>query len=194
MGRYRCADSLVFASFDVARQSKSNRLYRQANTTETKWHVTEDLSPMDGSKTVVLALDADNQVQGWIKSTTPTLIVRCKEKATEVFVWTGTSANVEGGSDEHTVRLRLDENTPTTEHWSESSNDQSLFAPDGSGLAKQLVGARILTFEFTPFNANPAVARFSLQGLEQHIQKVADVDVAVSNLCHVSTVKVQILE
>jgi hypothetical protein len=31
-----------------------------------------------------------------------------------------------------------------------------------------------LTFQFTPFDANPAVARFDLRGLETHLGKVAD--------------------
>lgn len=60
-----------------------------------KWHVTEEQSPMDDSKTVLLTLDSDDQIQGPLGSVRPSLIVRCKEKKTDVYAVTGMAADVE---------------------------------------------------------------------------------------------------
>lgn len=159
-----------------------------------KWHVTESRSPMDDSKTVVLALDSDDAIQGPIGSSKPTLIVRCKEGKTEVYVVTGMAASIEqdpdGGPEQsHTVRIRLDDNAPTSEDWSESNDHKALFASDlildqkgdiasytggAAEFAKQLAGAGKLTFEFTPFDGNPQTARFNLLGLRDHLNQAAD--------------------
>lgn len=82
----------------------------------------------------------------------------------------------EGGpSEDHQVRLRFDDNPPTTDRWSESTSHSGLFASDAVAFSKQLAGAQKFTFEFTPFDANPAVAQFDLKGLSSHFPKVAEV-------------------
>jgi hypothetical protein len=60
-----------------------------------KWHVTESRSPMDDSRTVILALDSADVIEGPIGSNKPTLIVRCKEGKTQIYVSTGMAASVE---------------------------------------------------------------------------------------------------
>ena len=64
-----------------------------------KWHLTETRSPIDDSKTEVLQVDAEEQIHGPLGEITPTLIVRCKEKKTVVYVDTGMAATVEEGLD-----------------------------------------------------------------------------------------------
>jgi hypothetical protein len=64
-----------------------------------KWHLTESHSPMDDSKTEVLRVDAEEQIHGPLGATTPTLIVRCKEKKTALYVETGMAASIEEGID-----------------------------------------------------------------------------------------------
>jgi type VI secretion system protein VasI len=128
---------------------------------------------MDGSKTVVLSRDAENEIQGWLGSNRPTLIVRCRERKTEAYIVTGAAASVEYDTDSHTVRLRFDDARPITQHWGASTDDKALFSPKGVELAKKLVDAKSLTFEFTPFNANPAIVHFKLEGLAPYLQKAA---------------------
>jgi len=137
------------------------------------WQVHEDRSPMDGSKRVVISRDAENDIQGWLRPKRPTLVVRCQEGKTAAYVVTGMAASVEYDTERHTVRLRFDEGNPTTQRWSESTDHEALFAPNPTQLAKQMLGSKALTFQFTPFNASPAIARFNLQGLGSHLQKVA---------------------
>jgi hypothetical protein len=129
---------------------------------------------MDGSKTVVLSNDAENDIDVWLGSERPSLIVRCQEGRTDAYVVTGTAASVEYDTDSHTVRLRFDEAGPTTQHWGESTDHQALFAPNGRSLAKQMRGATTLVFQFTPFNASPATAKFNVRGLDKHLGLVAE--------------------
>jgi hypothetical protein len=141
--------------------------------TEGQWRIREDKSPMDGSKTVVISRDAENDIETWLASKRPTLIVRCHERKTEAYVVTGTAASVEYGADTHTVRVRFDAAKPITQHWGASTDDNALFAPNGIEFAKKLVSSKSLVFEFTPFNASPAVAHFRLEGLGPYLQKAA---------------------
>jgi hypothetical protein len=159
-----------------------------------KWHVTESRSPMNDSKQVDLMLDAQDQIQGPLGMVRPSLIVRCKEKKTDVYVVTGMAADVEtdvegGPKDSHTVRVRLDSDPPMTLGWGESTDHKALFASDSiwgqdgevssfSGgaieFAKKIAGANTMTFEFMPFSGNPQVAAFVVQGLRVHLPKVAE--------------------
>jgi type VI secretion system protein VasI len=161
---------------------------------QDKWVVKEDRSPMDDSKTVVLSLDSDDVIQGPLGSSKPTLIVRCKEGKTQVYVSTGMAASVEqdldgGPVDYHTVRIRLDQADAFAEDWSESTDNKALFASDivfdqsggiaayeggAAEFAKQLANASMFTFQFTPFDGNTQTARFNVRGLRDHLNNLAE--------------------
>lgn len=152
----------------------------QASPTD-KWQVREERSPMDDSQIVVLTLDSENAVQGPSGTVKPSLIVRCQEKQTAVYVVTGMAASVEediegGPRDYHTVRTRLDDAPASTEpFWSESTDHNALFTDSESvGFAKKLAEAQRFTFQFTPFDGSPQVARFDLRGLDPHLHKLAE--------------------
>ena len=138
-----------------------------------QWQIKQDSSPMDGSKRIVISRDAENDIAGWLQSKRPSLIVRCQEGKTEAYIATGMAASVEYDTDSHTVRLRFDDGKPTTQHWGESTDHEALFAPNAIQIARELVGSKTLTFQFTPFDASPAVARFNLEGLAPYLQKAA---------------------
>jgi type VI secretion system protein VasI len=136
--------------------------------------------------------DAEEPIHGPLGATTPTLIVRCKEKKTDVYVETGMAASIEEGidggpSERHKVALRLDGNAARYEDWNESTDHKALFAdeseyrsdvvyPAGAvvKLAKELARAKTLTFQFTPLDGSPQVMHFDLRGLDSHIDKVAE--------------------
>lgn len=155
-----------------------------------KWHLTESRSPMDDSKTVVLSLDSEDLIRGPIGPVKPTLIVRCQEMKTTVYVITGMAARIEtdvdgGPSDYHKVRVRIDDGVASSESWTEATDHRALFAGDEIydinalkgwriAFAKKLAGATTLIFEFTPFDGSPQTARFDLRGLDTHLGKVAE--------------------
>lgn len=142
---------------------------------EGAWRLERSRSQLDDSETVVLYLDANEPIQAWLRSPVPTLFIRCKENKTEVYIRTETSANPELSSySQATVRLRLDKKPAFKQTWSESTDNEALFAPGAIELARKLAKAEILTFEFTPFNASPAVATFTVAGLGDHLGMVAE--------------------
>jgi hypothetical protein len=146
---------------------------------QDKWVVKEETSPMDSSKTVILTLKAENTIPSVTGQSRPSLIIRCKEGKTETYVSTGVPASVEedidgGPAADHHIRLRFDENPPIPDRWVESTNHGGLFATDGVSSAKQMAGAQKLTFEFTPFDANPAMIQFDLKGLASQLPTVAN--------------------
>src|SRR5579863_7010314 len=162
-----------------------------------KWHVATGKSPMDDLKTVVLSLDSEDLVEGPLGAVRPSLVVRCQEKSTDVYVVTGMAANIETEpdgtpSDTRKVRIRLDDG-PATDYysWKESADRKALFAAETvsggndfdertwqhhpvSEFAQQLAGARKMAFQFTPFDGSPQVARFDLSGLDTRLHQVGE--------------------
>jgi len=136
-----------------------------------KWHVSETKSEFDDSRTVVLSLDAENAVSGWIATATPKLVLRCKEGKTEAYVVTGMPATVETGElQRHTVRIRYDDNAAATVLMAQSTDNKALFFPSPISSIRHMLGSRMLIVGFTPFNANPVTARFVVEGLEAAVK------------------------
>lgn len=142
----------------------------------SKWSIQRSSSAMDDSKTVSLILDADNYIDAYYnKSEKPTLIIRCRENKTEIYIRTNVSANPELGLyNEFTVRIRLDEGKPFKQRWSESTDGKALFAPRSIALAKKISQSKIMLFEFTPYNSNSQLADFDVQGLEPYLKELAE--------------------
>jgi hypothetical protein len=73
----------------------------------------------------------------------------------------------------HIVRIRVDDQSPVAQSWSESTSGDSVFAPEPQQLAKLISAANNLAFEVTPFQSSAAVARFNVEGLDKLLDKVA---------------------
>jgi hypothetical protein len=113
-------------------------------------------------RSVAYELDADQQVRVWTTHVRPTLVVRCLNHKTEVFVFTETPAKLESTDGTHTVKLTFDDAAETDERWPDSEEHDALFAPDGTSLARRLASAHRLRFGFTPHNAAPVQVDFDL--------------------------------
>lgn len=86
-----------------------------------------------------------------------------------------TEEDIDGGpSDNHKVRVRLDNVNAGLEYWYESTDHKALFTTDGVAYAKQLAAATTFTFEVTPFDGSPLVARFDVRDSRDHLSKVAE--------------------
>jgi Type VI secretion system VasI, EvfG, VC_A0118 len=136
-----------------------------------KWQVSSGSSAMDDSPGQTLTLQAENQIQGWLKTETPTLLIRCRERKIDLIIHVGMSANVEYGGG-HTVRVRLDDRPPEKQNWSESTNNEALFAPRPLDLARRIAAAERMRFEFVPFNASPAIVEFDVHGLKEKLAEL----------------------
>jgi hypothetical protein len=138
------------------------------STDQDRWVHAETI--VRGARVVSYSLEAGAAVSGWLRNSMPTLKVVCTERqGTEVFVVTELPAVVEAG-DRRTVRLQFDDQEPVITSWVQSGNRQALLAPPEEArlLAERLAESRRFRFAFVPFNAEPAVARFTLRGFESH--------------------------
>jgi hypothetical protein len=118
-------------------------------------------------------LPAENTVAIWLNQVRPLLVVRCISNRTEVFVFTGSALKIEPDSEDHTVTYRFDDEPELSERWPDSAEHDALFAPNGTAIAQRVLGARSLRFGYTPHNAAPVVAQFSVSGLRELLEPVA---------------------
>lgn len=141
----------------------------QARPVADGWTVRQSQSEMTDQPTVVLSTVATNTVEGWLARSRPTLVVRCKEGAFDVYLRTGMPSSVEREVGEHTVRYRVGDREAVTESdWSASTDDGALFSPEPHALFERLTTAASLLVEWTPFHALPVRARFDVAGLGAH--------------------------
>lgn len=125
-----------------------------------------------GPSGVTFELAANEDVPVWRSRVRPILSVRCVGKAVEVFVMTHSAASVEN-SGQHTVQVSFDNRVVTPQTWEHSIDHDALFSPDGSALARQISGARTMSFAYTPFNASTVFAQFSVAGLNAQLETSA---------------------
>ncbi|MBI2820992.1 MAG: hypothetical protein HYX74_02090 [Acidobacteria bacterium] len=71
------------------------------------------------------------------------------------------------------MRVRFADAPPHRQRWTESSDNEALFAPNAIRMARDIAKAKTLRIEFIPFNASPAVVTFHVSGFEEHIGKMA---------------------
>jgi hypothetical protein len=127
----------------------------------------------DRRKSAAFELPAENSVTIWLGQVRPLLVVRCIDKRTEVFVFTGSALKIEPGTEDHTVTYRVGDEGEHTERWPDSAEHDALFAPDGAAFAQRLLRTSAFRFGYTPHNAAPAVANFSVAGLRELVEPVA---------------------
>lgn len=131
-------------------------------------------SAMDDTPGVVFSLQAEGPIAIWLKTVTPALVVRCQENRTDAYIRTYSAAQVEyGHTDSASVRVRWDDGTAASQRWMESTNNESIFAPNGVAFTRRLASAERLRVEFTPFNASPVVMDFDVRGFKEHAAQIA---------------------
>jgi hypothetical protein len=124
-------------------------------------------------KGVAFELRSVNKVAVWNAQAQPLLVVRCESNRLVTFVYTESQMQMEAQDENHTVRIRFDDEAEITERWADSSDHDALFAPDGAAFARRLMRARVLQFGFTPHNAPRALAEFHVDGLRELIEPAA---------------------
>lgn len=130
------------------------------------WQSSFGTSAFDDSKTVTLSLLADNPVDGWLTTYTPSLYLRCQEHKLDAYINVGMQINVEEGLFQSaTVRVRFDSEEEQDMVAAESTDGKALFLPDPSGIINSMLNHNKMTFGFIPFNASPVVTTFNLTGL-----------------------------
>ena len=126
--------------------------------------------------TAAFELPAENTVAIWMNYVRPILVVRCMNKRTETFVYTGSALRIEPNTEDHSVSFQFDGETASDEHWPDSAEHDALFAPDGAAFAHRVLAAKSFRFGYTPHNAEPVEAQFHVDGLGPLIDPAAAKD------------------
>lgn len=131
-----------------------------------KWTVSENTSPIDDSKTVIMRLIAESSVGSGYKEHLPTMILRCSENKTNAYINIGSFL----GSDTIRVLNRLDKNKAITKTWTISTDHKAIFAP-GSNVTyiKSLMKHNKLLIQLTPYSESPVMTTFDLRGLKEAV-------------------------
>jgi hypothetical protein len=162
-----------------------------------KWKVATTKDQMNDRSIVTATLQAETPARGWLTTTVPTLVVRCKtppptdplvgiakrtpflpvQPGLDVYVVTGTAASVENAEGKHTIRVRFDGQLARQWNASESTNDTSLFLAPALTVQmvvtdQWLVTSKRMLFEFTPFKASPVIITFAVTGFDTHVDQV----------------------
>ncbi len=136
-----------------------------------KWLLQSSTSKMDDTRTSVLMLPANEEVNAWPRPVRPVLVVGCGTGHLVVSVETVAPVKVERG-DQASVRLRLGAEAPISEEWSKNDKGVMLFSNSGESLVRALAKSERLLFEFTPFNSTPAVAEFDVRELAPNLKQL----------------------
>jgi hypothetical protein len=124
-------------------------------------------------KSAAFELEANQPVSVWMKQVRPTLVVRCMDRRTDVFIYTDSAARIEEQDENHTVRVAFDGDEGAHERWPDSVEHDALFAPDGKAMAGRIQASRQMRFTFSPHNAAPVTATFEVSGLRELLAPIA---------------------
>ncbi len=133
------------------------------------WEKLESASRMDGSPSVILVLDSDDEVPaGYGVMTRPSLLIRCRENVTSLYI----SANW-FLSDNVPVTYRLDKEKPVSQSWPGSTDRKAVGLWSGDRaipFIKSLLGRETLLVRVTPFREAPKEMAFNIVGTETAIE------------------------
>lgn len=140
----------------------------------SKWVGGAGASAMDDSPVVTYRLDAESDIRAWLGTKRPTLVARCLENKTDLYMNARTRFQpVYGELDRAAVRVRIDDGQAQRALWAESTDGEAIFAPQPIALMRRMAKAERLRIEFTPFNAAPAIADFDIRGFDEVITTIA---------------------
>ena len=145
---------------------KSNVAIKNNN----KWKVDIDSSKIDDSQTVILTLDSSKKISGTFKKTTPTMVLRCENNKTNVYITT----DVFLGSETIQVKSRLDNKNTQKQNWRISKNHKAMLAKMPISFIKKLMKHEKLSIEFEPYRKSKERMEFDIQGLTESIKPLRE--------------------
>lgn len=145
---------------------------RKVENLDSKWSISTSTSPIDDTKSVVMALPAESSIRAWPnKRAIPQLVLRYKESQLEAYLDLGVSPAIESG-DLRTVTLRFDSNEAFDVRGSESTDGNAIFLPNTRSIIRRVSESRTMVLRFTPFNSNPVTTTFDLSGFNTSSQEL----------------------
>lgn len=135
------------------------------------WLVKDEVSPIDDSRNVTLMKAAEAPETRNRLGESRALVIRCKERRTEVYISWGDYLGLE----ETGVLTRHDAQGAATQAWRISSDHQATFYPwNPVEYARRLSTHQKLVAQVTPYGENPVLVTFDLTGLAEALHPLQD--------------------
>jgi len=142
------------------------------------WRKSERTSEMDDFKNVYFSVRADEDIprSHGMGTVRPTLLIRCMENRTTIYVNWGRYITTGGVYINHQVRYRIDDRDPVQANWSISTNFESTGEWRGRGISllRSMKGATRFLVETTPYGENSVLASFDVTGFDAAAAEVAE--------------------
>lgn len=143
----------TIATIDIAKENQT-------------WQVTDKTDEMEGSRVVVLAVEAvDSYIYHTGARKRPTMFVRCKGGKLEAYI--NNDASADDAYDGVTVKVKFGDEKPISLSADESTNHEALFINKPKTLVAGFSGQTTMLYQFTPFASNPATLHFNVSGWDE---------------------------
>lgn len=163
VNRLSCFDDLA----------KKRNVAGPAVTVETKgkWSVVSETSKIDDSTNVSVSLESDNTFTGRFgRQLTASTYIVCRENKTQFYFIFGDHflSDIQSYGD---VTYRIDKKPARSEGMTASTDNSALGLWNGAGVPfiKDLLSAKYLLVQVTPYNESAVTAEFTVAGLERAI-------------------------
>jgi type VI secretion system protein VasI len=170
--RLKCYDAIANNPIKPTEKRQAKQLKKKAGEPVKgggKWQIQVKNNPIDDSLIIHLSLEAENEVVNYFMKTNPTLIIRCREKKTEMYIWFGPMI---GGLYSARVKYRLDKHKPIRGRWGVSTDHKAIFISRPIRFIKKLMKHERLIVQANRFQGGPLVAIFNVSGLSMAIKPV----------------------
>lgn len=144
------------------------------------WLVSEDVSPIDDSKTVVLLNTSKEMVKNRFgRNQGPaTMVLRCQENTTALYInFAGQFMASSRYNNYGDVTYRVDGEEAVTVGMDESTDHQSLGLFTGGQsipMIKRMIGHDQIVVRATPYNESPLTLTFDISGLDKDISTLRE--------------------
>ncbi|UXZ55808.1 type VI secretion protein [Halomonas sp. 7T] len=179
IGQAHASEACTDISNDQRRLACYDAEYRPAIEREnvSEWNVSEQTSPIDDSKTVVLRTTAIEAIAGRFgRDSRPNLILRCHENKTVMYFGFEQHhmADIQGYG---RVTLRVDQQNAVTRNMKASTDSKALGLWNGGQsipVIRSMFDGDVLTVRATPFSESPITVQFPIAGLEEAISPLRE--------------------
>lgn len=145
---------------------------------DSKWEVQVKKSEMTDTTDVYARLESLEPVRCSFSNDKVTLLLRCQENTTTMYIsTTGCHLTSSDYNDYGDVTYRLDDQSPRTQSFEESTDNRALGLWTGGRsipFIKSMFGHSSLLVRFTPFNESPVSARFPITGTEEAVKQLRE--------------------
>lgn len=149
---------------------------RPSRSGSGRWVVSEDVNPVDDTKTVVAVLQA---AEGRSEYGRPVeLFVRCQSNLIEAFIswgqYLGGDDDKFNRGDQKDLTIRIGDDDAYQGYWGISTDKAATFAPAQIQLLRKMVTAQHLVAQTTPYNSVPITAKFDTTGMADALRPVME--------------------